>query len=70
MLIDANGYCLLADMGLAAQCDLAADQSEAMAGRSTTWHTVPIGKRENLLLNPKEGSVIRMNRCTALLFSH
>lgn len=71
MLIDANGYCLLVDMGLAAHCDVAADQAEEMAGKSSTWHTAPIGKRENHLLNPKEGSVMRLNRCGvfALLIS-
>jgi hypothetical protein len=63
VLIDANGYCLLADMGLAAHCDVAGDQAEEIAGKSSTWHTAPIGKRENHLLNPKEGSVMRLNRC-------
>ena len=71
MLIDSNGYCLLADMGLAANCDVAADQVQEIKGRSSFWHTAPIGKRENHLLNPKEGSVVRLNRCGvfALLIS-
>jgi serine/threonine protein kinase len=63
VLIDSNGYCLLADMGLAAVCELQSDQSQDEKGKSTTWHSPPISKRENHLLNPKEGAVVRKNRC-------
>ena len=62
ILIDANGYCLLGDMGLAAVCDADENQSLEVKGRSSMWYCAPIAKRENHLLNPIEGSIIRRNR--------
>jgi serine/threonine protein kinase len=62
ILIDADGYCLLADMGLAAFCAPESDQTRDVKGQSSTWHSPPIGKRENHLINPKEGQVVRANR--------
>ncbi len=63
VLIDSMGYCLLADMGLAAFCTPESDQTQAVKGRSSLWHNPPIEKRENHLLTQREGCIVRANRC-------
>ena len=59
ILIDGDGYCLLADMGLAAVCAL---EDREQKGHTSLWPSAPIGKRENHLINPKDGVVVRRNR--------
>jgi len=73
ILIDANGYCLLADMGLACYCDEAADVSPPSAAGveprslgSSMWMEPNIKKHENHLINRREGASVRACRSSLL----
>ena len=73
ILIDANGYCLLADMGLACYCDEAADLSPPSAAGveprslgSSMWMEPNIKKHENHLINRREGASVRACRSSLL----
>ena len=74
ILIDANGYCVLADMGLACMCE------EAPGGPvphsavgivpktlgSSLWAEPSIKKHENHLINRRQGANVRGNRSSLL----
>lgn len=72
ILIDENGYCLLADMGLSCFCEeIAADTtvSSALAVKSASssfWAEPSLKKHENHLINQRQGSTIRANRSSFL----
>jgi len=74
ILIDANGYCLLADMGLACACEEVAGGpaprsapgvQPATLGASL-WTEPNIKKHENHLINQREGLNVRANRSSFL----
>jgi serine/threonine protein kinase len=76
ILIDANGYCLLADMGLACRCEQVEGRpfppSPAVAGSSpkilgaSLWAEPNIDKYENHLINHRQGVSVRSNRSSLL----
>jgi serine/threonine protein kinase len=72
ILIDANGYCLLADMGLACFCsEVSTDPVPPFAGDSapfgtSIWVETTLKKHENHLINQRQGAVLRANRSSFL----
>ncbi len=74
ILIDENGYCLLADMGLACLCEevtaLRSPSSPPVANPATSsaslWAEPSIKKHENHIINQRQGSTMRANRSSFL----
>ncbi len=74
ILIDANGYCVLADMGLACFCDevagdpvpQSAEGVEPVTFGSSLWTEANIKKHENHLINRRQGVNVRGNRNSLL----
>ena len=72
ILIDENGYCLLADMGLSCFCEEVAADSTAFSApevksvSSLFWAEPSIKKHENHLINQRQGSTVRANRSSFL----
>jgi serine/threonine protein kinase len=74
ILIDGQGYCLLADMGLACGCEAVEGdpfpQSPAGAAPkvlgASAWAEPNIDKYENHLINHRQGSNVRANRSSLL----
>ncbi len=74
ILIDANGYCLLADMGLACHCEEVDGEPypHSAAGvvprtlGASLWAEPNIEKYENHLINHRQGANVRCNRSSLL----
>jgi len=74
ILIDANGYCVLADMGLACHCDEVAGDPvpqspegvEPVTLGSSLWNEANIKKHENHLINRRQNVNVRANRNSLL----
>jgi serine/threonine protein kinase len=74
ILIDANGYCILADMGLACICSEAAGDPAPQSAEgvepktlgSSLWVEPNIKKHENHLINRRQGANVRCNRSSLL----
>jgi serine/threonine protein kinase len=78
ILIDQNGYCLLADMGLSCFCEEVAVDSASTSDQVLTsatavespstsfWAEPSIKKHENHLINQRHGSAVRATRSSLL----
>jgi serine/threonine protein kinase len=74
ILINENGFCLLADMGLACFCEEvsgapappSAPGVEPKTLGSTRWAEPNINKHENHLINIRQGENVRQNRSSLL----
>lgn len=68
IVIDENGYCLLADMGLSCFCEEITPTSHpaAKTEKSSVWAEPSIKKHENHLINQRQGSATRENRSSFL----
>jgi serine/threonine protein kinase len=74
ILIDDNGYCLLADMGFACYCEEVVAQPTPASTSSlhtlslglSLWTEPAIKKHENHLIQQRQGSTMRVNRSSFL----
>jgi serine/threonine protein kinase len=74
ILIDENGYCLLADMGLACFCEeltahcspISAPVANTATSSASLWAEPSIKKHENHLIHQRQGSTMRANRSSFL----
>ena len=78
ILIDQNGYCLLADMGLSCFCEEVAVDSASTSDQVSTsaaaiesvgtsfWAEPSIKKHENHLINQRHGCAVRATRSSLL----